>query len=419
MNRWFIHVDADAFFASVEQCIHRELRGKPIVTGRDGSIAVALSYEAKALGVQRATPIHMIRKEFPSVSVVVSDYYTYHIFSDRMVNIIQQYIPKIQRKSVDECSGEIFGLNTQEEVQQLAEKMQEELQTKLSCSFSFGISRSSLLAKMASGMNKPSGITIIDPGKDTTYQDVHIKKVSGLGTKLCERLGKMGVILVRDFIEKYPRIKHNFSITVEDIFYELQGVPRVIQRSGMQKSMNRARSFRITKNREEVYGQLVMNTEHLLRKMRAQKLVCSTIHISMRDIHRNYVGAKARLSKRTRDSALIYQQLQNVFNMLWNKTGNSRYVSVTLSGLEYQSEIQEDLFGEYQKEKKNNRLAEILDIIHDRFGKSLVTTGSTLFQPQSLGSYSLSKKYPITHCYSLLPGENINKRLRYPYLGKV
>ena len=90
-NNFFIHIDADAFFASVEQCLHRELKGKPVVTGRDGGIAVAMSYEAKALGVERATPIHIIRQEFPGVHMVASDYFMYKLYSDRMLEIINNW----------------------------------------------------------------------------------------------------------------------------------------------------------------------------------------------------------------------------------------------------------------------------------------------------------------------------------------
>jgi DNA polymerase-4 len=169
-NSFFIHIDADAFFASVEQCIHRELRGKFVVTGRDGAMAIAMSYKAKALGVERATPMHIINKDFPHVHMVASDYFIYRIFSQRMLNIIQTYIPKIQRKSLDECSADITNsVGSFSQAYDLAFIIKQELELKLQCNFSIGISSSELLAKMASGINKPLELTIIDVSKDLFY----------------------------------------------------------------------------------------------------------------------------------------------------------------------------------------------------------------------------------------------------------
>lgn len=420
MHRWFIHIDADAFFASVEQCIHRELRGKPVVTGRDGSIAVAMSYEAKALGVERATPIHILRKEFPSVSIVVSDYYTYRIFSDRMLAIIQTYLPQVVRNSIDECSGEIIGMITQQEVQQLANDIQQALQTKLSCSFSLGISRSPLLAKLASGMHKPSGMTIIDPLVDYSYQQLPIAKVSGLGSKTCERLGKLGIIFVKDFIEKYPRIKKDFSINLEDIYYEVQGIPKLRkQKKAHQQSMNRARSFTVTKSREAVYGQLIVNSEHLLRKMRTQKLGCTRIQVALKDTYRVIHHEQQTLHTLSFDTNTIMTYVTKLFNQLFIPGEGYRYVSVTFFGLQSQEYMQADLFGESHHEEQQSKLYMSLDSLNTRFGKQVISYGSTMTLPRSFGTSEYQAKHLMTQAYHLLPGESVYQRLRYPYMGKI
>ncbi|MAQ76926.1 hypothetical protein CL684_00120 [Candidatus Campbellbacteria bacterium] len=417
----YIHIDADAFFASVEQCLHRELKGKPVVAGRDGSIGVALSYEAKALGVKRALPIHIIREEFPEVQMVASDYYMYRIFSNRMLNIIGKYIPDIARKSIDECSACITTLvNSFDEAKNLATELQNELQLKLDCSFSFGISSSALLAKMASGMNKPHGITILNPENTENYYSLPIERVPGLGKRLCERVRGLGVHTVGQFLVEYPRIARNFSITVTDIYNQLQGFPSTrILLNEPQKSMNRSRSFKVTTNHEEVFGQVTLNLEHLTRKLRNQNLCGTTLYISLRRTDRSSVGSKLKLPRKMRDFNVLLEYARIIFDEC-RKSGEAyRYVSVTISGLHEQSIIQTDIFGNVEQDKHYEKVLTAVDYLNDKFGKPLVVHASSMITPKKLGTHRNPNTHPITEVYPFLPGESVYKRLRYPYLGRI
>lgn len=420
-ERIFIHIDADAFFASVEQMLHRELQNKAIVTGRDGSIAVALSYEAKALGVKRATPIHEIRKEFPSVQMVASDYYMYRIFSDRMLQIIREFIPRVRRKSIDECAAEITGqASSLSEAFSLATDIKDSLETRLGCQFSFGISSSPLLAKMASGMNKPSGLTVLDTEENTDYHALHVKEVSGLGRKLCERLNGLGIIRIGEFINQYHRIKRNFSIVQDDIYTQIQGYAPIRERiEKPQQSMNRARSFKVTDNPNEVFGQLVLNFEHLMRKLRAQNLVVGSVYLSMRTAIRKPIGAHMRLDKKSRDSHFLLMHFRMMFDELWVSGEAYRYVSVTFGGLRYRHVIQSDIFGSFIDEQENESVAKAIDQLDAKFGKACVSLASTLMTPRKLGSHIRPSEYPITMPHALLPGESLYRRLNYPFLGTI
>ncbi|MFT7016131.1 MAG: nucleotidyltransferase/DNA polymerase involved in DNA repair [Candidatus Paceibacteria bacterium] len=411
-NKIFIHIDADAFFASVEQCLH---------TGRDGSIGVAMSYEAKSLGVERAMPIHLVRREFPTVQMVSSDYYMYGIYSNRMLSIIRDYVPDIKRKSVDECSAEITEVcESFDGARILAEKIKEALETKLGCTFSVGISSSPLLAKMGSGMNKPAGLTIINPAVDHEYLLLPIRDVSGLGRKLCERLSGFGVVYVGDFIDMYPNIRKNFSVLTDDIYYQIQGMEATrALKSEPQKSMNRARSFKVTNNVDEIFGQLVLNFEHLMRKMRFQGLVCNSIHISLKTAARISTGGNIRLPKHTRDVDTLLLHIKTLFYNLYSSAEAYRYVSVTLSSLTTMDHVQCDLFGESENHKENEKIYTTVDVLEAKFGKPVVSFASTLSTPKGLGSHIKPGEYPITMQHPLLPGESIFRRVRYPFLGSI
>lgn len=422
MNKsFFIHIDADAFFASVEQCLHRELRGKPVVTGRDGAMAIAMSYEAKSLGVERATPIHIIRKEFPTVHMVASDYFMYRIFSQRMLEIIREHIPNISRKSIDECSADITELvHSFSQADILAQKIKQDLELKLQCNFSVGISSSELLAKMASGMNKPSGLTIINVLKDGSYLNQPIKKVSGLGKKLCQRLSGLGIIRIRDFIENYPSIAKNFSVITNDIYQQLCGnqSTRCIPET-LGQSMNRARSFRVSNNKSEILGQLIINLDTLLKKMRLGNIRCKRIHISMRNAQRESFSLGIKLHAVTRDREILHHHSILLLNELFNQNDSYRYVSVTLSGLQHGESLQADLFGESITENNNEKLFALMDILDTKFGKQCLVSANTLLRPKNLGSHINRNNNPITEMHTLLPKETFFRRLDYPYMGSI
>ena len=105
-----MHIDADAFFASCEQAIHPELKGKPVITGKERGIVAAASYEAKARGVTRAMRLFEVKKVCPDVIILPSDYETYSLFSVRMFEILRRFSPDVEEYSIDEAFVDLTGL---------------------------------------------------------------------------------------------------------------------------------------------------------------------------------------------------------------------------------------------------------------------------------------------------------------------
>jgi DNA polymerase-4/DNA polymerase V len=103
-------LDGDAFFASVTQAVHPELKGKPVVTGWERGIATAVSYEARALGVTRGMRCWEIKKQFPTVTITTSDYRIYHLFSEKMFTVMRKYSPCVEVYSVDEGFADLKGM---------------------------------------------------------------------------------------------------------------------------------------------------------------------------------------------------------------------------------------------------------------------------------------------------------------------
>ena len=108
--RAILHLDADAFFASCEQAIHPELKGKPVITGKERGIVAAASYEAKARGVTRGVRLSDVKKICPDAVILPSDYETYSLFSLRMFAIIRRFTPDVEEYSIDEAFADLTGL---------------------------------------------------------------------------------------------------------------------------------------------------------------------------------------------------------------------------------------------------------------------------------------------------------------------
>src|SRR3970040_178279 len=165
--RAIMHMDADAFFASCEQAIHPELKGKPVITGKERGIVAAASYEAKNRGVERRMRLFEAKKVCPDVIMLPSDYETYSLFSVRMFEILRRFSPVVEEYSIDEAFVGLTGLRRSfhGSYEMIAEKMQKTIETELGVPVSVGVSLSKVLAKIGSKHRKPHGLTFI-PGRE-------------------------------------------------------------------------------------------------------------------------------------------------------------------------------------------------------------------------------------------------------------
>src|SRR5574340_840050 len=150
--RAILHLDADAFFASCEQAIHPELRGKPVITGKERGIVAAASYEAKARGIKRGMRLFEVKKVCPDAVMLPSDYETYSLFSLRMFEILRRFSPDVEEYSIDEAFVDLTGLRRSYHgpYEDIARNMQQTIEQELGISVSVGVSLSKVLAKIGS-----------------------------------------------------------------------------------------------------------------------------------------------------------------------------------------------------------------------------------------------------------------------------
>ena len=229
--RKIIHVDMDAFFASIEQRDHPEFKGKPIAVGHDGprGVVAAASYEARCYGVRSAMAIVTAKRYCPGLIVVDSDYHYYKEVSKNVHRIFTDYTDKIEPLSIDEAFLDVTdnadGIGSAIDI---AHKIRRRIREELHLTASAGISYNKFLAKIASDYRKPDGQFSVSPEEAVDFLAMlSIDKFWGVGSKTCECMHKMGVFTGYDLkavsqkhlIEVFGKmgtVYYNFARGIDD-----------------------------------------------------------------------------------------------------------------------------------------------------------------------------------------------------------
>ncbi|WP_319541715.1 DNA polymerase IV [uncultured Pseudodesulfovibrio sp.] len=208
MQHWILHIDMDAFFASVEQLDNPELRGKPVAVGgtSDRSVVSAASYEVRAFGVYSAMSVVKARQLCPDIILVPGRMKRYKEVSRQAMGVLQEFSPTVEQASVDEAYLDGTGLERLfgpiDEVGRRIKARMVEV-TGLTCSV--GAAPVRFLAKIASDMDKPNGMFILRHDEVTDFlHTLPVKKIPGVGKKLLEILKRHGVRTCGDILLK-PR----------------------------------------------------------------------------------------------------------------------------------------------------------------------------------------------------------------------
>ena len=196
MARWILHVDMDAFYASVEQRDHPEYRGKPLIVGgvgRRGVVATA-SYEARKFGVQSAMPMETARRKCPQGIFIAGDHDKYAAVSAQIMAILADYSPLVEPLSLDEAFLDLSGMelifaSPLDIAREIKRRVREDLQLTISA----GLAPNKFLAKMASDLQKPDGLVVVAHGSEQDFlAELPIEKLWGVGEVTAKSLRAKG-----------------------------------------------------------------------------------------------------------------------------------------------------------------------------------------------------------------------------------
>ncbi|MCT8975841.1 DNA polymerase IV [Clostridium sp. CX1] len=242
MDKVIMHVDMDAFFASVEIVDNKNLRGKPVIIGGNSNrgVVATCSYEARAYGVRSAMPIYMAKEKCPKAIILPVRYGRYKEISNKIFNIFYEITPYVEPLSIDEAYLDITDIN--KSPLDIASFVKNRVRKETGLTISAGLSYNKFLAKLASDWNKPNGLKII--GKDEVPKilfPLSIDKVHGLGKKSAKKLNNIGVYTIEE-LYKLPQdlLVEFFGKFGIDIYDRIRGIDkREVQILRERKSIGR------------------------------------------------------------------------------------------------------------------------------------------------------------------------------------
>jgi DNA polymerase-4 len=421
--RAIIHLDADAFFASCEQAVHPELRGKPVITGKERGIVAAASYEAKALGISRGVSLYDVKKICPEAVIVPSDYETYSLFSVRMFDILRRFSPDVEEYSIDEAFVDLTGLRRtfHGPYGSIAGQMQDTIEQELGITVSVGVSLSKVLAKIGSKHKKPRGITLI-PGREIHLflAKLPVEKVWGIGPNTAAFLGKFGIRTALQFAKKDEGfIQKHLSKPYFEIWQELNGksvYPVVTESKSSYQSISKTKTFTPPSHDETfVFAQLSKNLENACIKARRHGLMATRLLLFIRTQEFRDAGLEIRLSRPTTYPADLFGPLKEGFDEIYRPHTLYRQTGVVLAGLVPETKVQYSLFDDTSKIEKMGKIYNAVDIIAEKYGKYTIHHASTL--PTKLQALHEGERGDAPERKSdLFKGENKRRRLGLPML---
>jgi len=416
-----IHFDGDAFFTSVEQAIHPELKGKPVVTGKERGIIACASYEAKALGISRGIMLHDAIRQCPTLAVLPSDYETYSLFSKRMFDITRRYSPMVEEHSIDEGFADLSGLRRlfRASYEEIARRIQASIQAELGITVSIGLSLSKSLAKMASKYRKPAGLTTVaGPDIHAFLEQAPLDRVSGFGPNTVHLLTKQGLKTAADFIDKPEKwAERLLGKTGLELWNELRGQP-VHRVSTEEKSsfftISKCKTFTApSDDRDFIWAKLVRNIESALIKARRYKLRTGLLAVALRRQDLEVVGLEARLNRSTASPHEVVPIASRLFDRLFQQGVTYRSTLAFLGKLESDTSHQRELFEDNIRIERLETLRQAMDQVNDQYGKHTVSLGPSLFLDRHRRTARDDQPLRKT---DLLHGETHRQRLYLPRL---
>ncbi len=246
--RKIIHVDMDAFYASVEQRDNPELRGRPVaVGGQVRGVVAAASYEARRFGVRSAMPSVTAKRRCPDLVFVKPRFEAYREVSHRIRAIFADYTPHIEPLSLDEAyldvTQDLKGIGV---ATRIAEEIRGRIRAETGLTASAGVSYNKFIAKLASDQNKPDGLCVITPARGPAFvATLPVKRFHGIGPKTAEKMARLGIVTGADLrAMSLDFLVHNFGSAGDYYFNLARGIcHRQVKANRERKSIGAEDTF--------------------------------------------------------------------------------------------------------------------------------------------------------------------------------
>ena len=379
-----MHVDLDAFYASVEQLRRPELRGKPVIVGGAGvpgerGVVAAASYEARPFGVRSAMPLSRARRLCPTAIFVPCDFKAYREASKAVFDILDRYSPTIEPIALDEayldCTGQEALMGPPETV---AQRLRDEVKSRCGLDLSIGVATCKLVAKVASELRKPRGLVVVRPGEEAGFlAPLPLARLPGCGPATAARLERLGVRTIGDLAAlPDPLLGELFGQYGRVLGGHARGIDvSPVMPPGDPKSISRELTF----DRDQVNPTKVRETALALlqdvgQSLRAHGLAARTIVLKIRYRPFDTQSRQATLEFPTDRDDELADAFRELFDHQVDRSRPVRLIGTGVSNLE-PTATQLSLLEE--RSSRRVRLDAQLDALRERYGDHVIARGAT------------------------------------------
>jgi DNA polymerase-4 len=400
-DRSILHVDMDAFFASVEQRDRPELRGKPVLVGGDGprGVVAAASYEARAFGVHSAMPSAIAKRLCPDAIFVSGSHSNYRAVSNQVFEIFERFTPTIQPLSIDEAFLDVTGTERLfDSPHAIAEQIRAAVKSELSLTCSVGVAPNKFLAKLASDMNKPDGVMLIEHDRIHEILDpMPASAIPGVGPATMKQLARLGVRTIGD-IRKLPAatLRAKLNDYGDRLHQYAQGIDdRPVRVDREAKSISHEHTFeQDLKDPDEVRAIIARQSEDVAYRVRKHSRFARTITIKVRFGDFQTVTRSVTLDHPTDQTSEIHQAARDLFDRWAQSYRPVRLIGVGASQLTDHPETS-GLFDQQSNETRRT-VDRVGDEIINRFGKDAVRRASSIRAKPRHGAHGPGSDTPTT-----------------------
>lgn len=378
MRRWIMHVDMDAFFASVEQRDDPALQGKPvIVCGKSRrSVVATASYEARAFGVHSAMPLSQAKRLCPHGCFVAPRFEAYREASDAIHQVMLHYADAYEPISLDEAFLDISGMGSQyPTLGSIGRAIKEEIRSAVHLTASVGIAPNKFLAKMASDMNKPDGLCIIPYGREQeVLAPLPVRRLWGVGSVTEKKLLAAGFRTIADIQEAAPEklsaLLGNQGPLLKALSLGIDERPIISSRLVKSIGDESTYEYDLT-DRPTIDREIAIHSDIVAQRLRRHDLAARTISLKIRFASFKTIMRSLSLEEGTNLQETIDSACQTLLSRI-PLTEGIRLIGVTASNLGAPLSIP-SLFSD--KEEKRARAARAMDSIQQKYGRKALRKG--------------------------------------------
>ena len=333
-----VHVDVDAFFASVEQVLNPKLRGKPVLVGR--GVVASASYEAKFRGVKTAMSFRDALRLCPKAIVVPGQYEHYADFAERVRRILETYTPAVEIAALDDFYLDFAGTERlYPNYEAMLKRLQAEILGKTGLSVSVGAARTKVVASIASRLERPRGFRIVNPGEEELFlAPLPVEKLHGIGHTHAAALAERGVTTIGQLrlIPKPVLIAAFGEAVGQQIWERARGLDgREVLLPSTPKSVSRETTIEGgTIDTEFLGGLLEYLSERIGGTLREYGKQAHTLGVRLRYVDHFSAHQTLRLERPTNDERELLFAARELFAKLFTRRVAIRHVGISVMNLE-------------------------------------------------------------------------------------